>query len=124
MPTEPSVFSLTHILGQSANIGRPRSLRSKPGDRLRNFFQRLESLGVLLHERTHAIETCLLRMRHDIDEYQCACRDMLLASGHKTGSTAHRRAGQYGLSAAQSFNDALEITNHCVLAIVAVWRPV
>lgn len=99
-------------------------MRLVTGDGVRDAFERLEAIGLLVHERVDTVDTGTLDERCNINQDQCAGVDDAFAHGHQGGATAERCSDQHRVRVAERLEHMLQIKCHHPMAIGAVRRPV
>jgi hypothetical protein len=84
VPVPATVIALTDVLAESVYVPRARAKQVIGGDRVGHFLKRGEPTGIFRHEVTDAINTLLLQLDDDVDEYEPSCH-MRVFSGDKQG---------------------------------------
>jgi hypothetical protein len=104
MPPVPAVFAKTHVLGESIEIPRSRSVRLVAGDCLGYLLERREAIRILTHEFTDLGDAFHLDSWRDVNEYQSETIDVTLPDRNQARRTAHRSSDKYRFVIGQCSN--------------------
>ena len=99
-------------------------MRLISADRGGDFFERIETLGSLTHERLDFLHPFGFEPRRDVDQHQRGGIDAIFADRDETRTAAHRSANEDGSPFTKCAQQAHQVLDHQILAVLAVRRPV